>query len=157
LILYRFARPDDATRKLAFAGEGGLKYAGRWNSAGGLIVYTSTTLSLAVLEILVHTRRPMPNSWPLFVADVPDRSIEKLSPVPQNWDAHPPSASSREAGDKWLQSKVSVGLLVPSVIIPQESNCLLNPAHPDFSLDWVEGPLDFPLDPRLQKFSSRRR
>jgi hypothetical protein len=107
----------------------------------------ATTLSLDVLEILVHTRRPMPNSWPLFVADVPDRSIEKLPPVPQNWDAHPPSASSREAGDKWLQSKGSVGLLVPNLIIPQESNCLLNPAHPDFSLDWVEGPLDFPPDP----------
>jgi RES domain-containing protein len=45
---------------------------------------------------------------------------------------------------------VSVGLLVPGVIIPQESNCLLNPAHPDFSLDWVEGPLDFALDPRSQ-------
>jgi RES domain-containing protein len=81
LILYRFARPDYATRELAFAGKGGLKYAGRWNNAGALIVYTSTTLSLAGLEILVHTRRLVPNSWPLFVADVPDPLIEKLSPA----------------------------------------------------------------------------
>ena len=46
----------------------------------------------------------------------------------------------------------SAGLLVPSVIVPQETNCLLNPAHPEFSLKWVDGPLDFPLDPRLQKY-----
>jgi RES domain-containing protein len=152
LILYRFVQPNYATRELAFAGKGGLGYAGRWNNAGALIVYTSTTLSLAVLEIFVHTRQPVPSSWPLFVADVPDALIERLSPIPQNWDTHPPSASSREAGNKWLQSKVSVGLLVPSVIIPQEANCLLNPVHPDFSLDWVDGPFDFPLDSRLQKY-----
>jgi RES domain-containing protein len=152
LILYRFAQPRYATPEQAFSGEGGLRYAGRWNNAGSLVVYTATTLSLAVLEVFVHVRRPIPQSLLLFVVDVPDRLIEPLSPVPPLWDTHPPSASSRDAGDKWLQSKAAVGLLVPSVIVPQEANCLLNPAHPDFSLDWVEGPLDFPLDPRLQRF-----
>jgi RES domain-containing protein len=152
LILYRFAQPSYATREQAFSGEGGLRYAGRWNSAGTLIIYAATTLSLAVLEIFVHVRRPIPRSLPLFVADIPNRLIKPLSPIPPMWDTRPPSASSREAGDKWLESNASVGLLVPSVIVPQEDNCLINPAHPEFSLEWIEGPFDFPLDPRIRRF-----
>jgi RES domain-containing protein len=155
LILYRFAQPNYATRELAFSGEGGLRYSGRWNHAGALIVYTATTLSLAILEMMVHLRIPVPKSLPLFVVNLPDLLIERLAPLLAGWDSHPPSAPSRDAGSQWLRSGSSAGLLVPSVIVPQETNCLLNPAHPQFSLKWVDGPLDFPLDPRLQKYFPR--
>ncbi len=157
MILYRFAQPKYATRELAFNGKGGLRYAGRWNNAGVLIVYTATTPSLALLEIFVHSRQLLTKSLSLFAADVPDDLIETLSPVPKDWNLRPPSATSRDAGTKWLQSNRSVGLLVPSAIVPQEANCLLNPAHPDFSLEWVAGPFDFPLDSRLQKFLAPER
>ena len=74
MILYRFAQPNYATRELAFSGEGGLRYSGRWNHAGALIVYTATTLSLAILEMMVHLRIPVPKSQ-LMIAVAPLKPI----------------------------------------------------------------------------------
>jgi RES domain-containing protein len=55
---------------------------------------------------------------------------EGLSPLPAGWDAVPSGLTSRKAGDRWVASRRSPLLAVPSVIVPDECNVLINPLHP---------------------------
>jgi RES domain-containing protein len=157
LLLYRFSPSPHDNSADAFSGNGGLKYGRRWNNKGTGIVYCSTTTSLALSEVLVHVNDQIPSSIPLFVADVPDSLIGEFPRVnlPIDWNTHPPSASTRNIGSAWVQSLGSVGLLVPSIVVPLEFNCLINPVHPDFNQKWIQGPFDFPVDPRLLEFTKR--
>lgn len=157
MLVYRFSPAPYDNISDAFSGNGGLKYGRRWNNKGSRIVYCSATTSLALSEVLVHVVDQVPFSIPLFVADVPDSLINEfpLANLPIDWNAHPPSASTKNIGSAWVQSQESVGLLVPSVVVPLEFNCLINPAHPDFNPAWVRGPFDFPVDPRLLEFIKR--
>jgi RES domain-containing protein len=135
----------------AFGGRGGLYGKGRWHSRGRLIVYTAQSTSLAMAEILVHIQRsnniePF-NRWEI---DVPDAMISLAPQLRAGWRMD--MARTQAFGDAWLASKSSVGHLVPSAIVPNEMNCLLNPTHPQFSLKWVvSGPHPFAFDARLTK------
>jgi RES domain-containing protein len=150
VIFYRLERLPRSTAAEAFSGEGGLYYALRWNSRGTPMVYTSSSLALACLETLVHMQvLAKPEERWLFTIDVPNRYVEELRPVPNGWDAEPPTTVSRSAGDQWIASRRSVALLVPSVVIPLEKNALINPRHPHFRLEWVKKPVRFRYDPRL--------
>jgi RES domain-containing protein len=138
------------TRADAFSGQGGLRGSGRWHHQGRRIIYTAAHQSLALLEMLVHLDRnnqlqPLA-AWTL---DIPDRHIEKPADLPANWSRDLPA--SRAYGTAWLVSKRSACLAVPSVIVPTETNFLINPEHPGFSLDWVQGgkPRPVRLDARL--------
>ena len=141
-------RPDPAD---AFSGEGGLHAAGRWNSLGARMVYASSSVALACLETLTHTRTPrrLEERW-LFTVEIPDNLIEELSNPPVGWDSEPAGAPSRTAGDQWLHEQRSVALLVPSVIVPVEKNALINPRHPAFRLESIGPPMRFRYDPRLK-------
>jgi RES domain-containing protein len=134
----------------AFSGEGGLHAAGRWNSLGTRIVYTSSSVALACLETLVHmqTLREAEERW-LFTIEIPDRLIEELRPLPRSWNVEPAGPESRAVGDRWVTEQRSVALLVPSVVVPVEDNALINPRHPRFLLDWVRTAKRFRYDPRL--------
>jgi RES domain-containing protein len=115
-----------------FDGEGPYRVGSRWNNAGRRMAFSSPTASLALLEILVHIdRRMLPTDFVLVEADVPDDAIADLSLVdlPADWRSNPPGAGTRRIGDQWLESASSLGLRVPSVVIPSESNVLLNPLH----------------------------
>jgi RES domain-containing protein len=140
----------------ALTGWGAREYGGRWNSKGVAMVYCSGSLALAVLETLVHLddydllRSRFAAIW----IDVPDGSTLTLSPatLPQGW-SEPGCTALRGIGNGWVASTQSVALMVPSVIIPQEQNVLLNPCHPDFA-SLTTGPVvDFHLDPRLDRRS----
>jgi RES domain-containing protein len=135
----------------AFSGEGGLHVAGRWNSLGTRVVYTSGSAALACLETLVHLQklRSTDERW-LFAIEVPDRVVEDLRPLPRGWNARPRSTDAAAAGDRWITEQRSVALLVPSVIVPMEKNALINPRHPQFRLEWVKKPVRFQYDPRLK-------
>lgn len=153
-VCVRFHRLEALTRSKpaqAFSGEGGLHYAGRWNSRGTRVVYTSSSVALACLETLVHLQMLAKSEerW-LFTIDVPDRYIEELRQRPSDWDAEPATAASKAVGDRWRTSTRSVALLVPSVVVPVEYNALVNPRHPHFQLDWVKKPARFRYDPRLK-------
>ncbi|MBA2432293.1 MAG: RES family NAD+ phosphorylase [Chthoniobacterales bacterium] len=151
MTFYRLEALTRSKSAQAFSGEGGLRYAGRWNSHGTRVVYTSSSAALACLETLVHMQTsPKPEERWLFTIEVPDRLVEELLPLPRGWDAEPASAASRTVGDQWIGSQRSVALLVPSVVVPVEKNALLNPRHPLFKLAWVKKPTRFRYDPRLQ-------
>ncbi len=151
MTFYRLETLDRPKPSQAFSGEGGLHAAGRWNSLGTRLVYTSSSVALACLETLVHVRtlRESEERW-LFAIEVPDRLVEELRPLPKQWDAEPVSAGSRTAGDEWIAAQRSAALVVPSVIVPVESNALINPRHPQFRLEWVAKPARFRYDPRLR-------
>jgi RES domain-containing protein len=148
---YRLESLDRPAPAEAFSGEGGLHAAGRWNSPGTRMVYASSSVALACLETLTHMRasRRLEERW-LFTIEVPDNLIEEIADPPNGWDSEPAGATSRGVGDEWVGEERSAALLVPSVIVPMETNALVNPRHPAFRLDWVKPPKRFRYDSRLR-------
>jgi RES domain-containing protein len=135
----------------AFSGEGAAKTGGRWNSRGVAVVYTSATRSLAALETLVHLNPLVMFDYRLIRLEFDEGLVERLTPavLPADWKMEPPPPSTRRLGDEWARALRSAILAVPSVIIPDETNYLLNPAHPDFKRVAIGKPAPFRSDPRL--------
>lgn len=141
----------------AFDGEGAFRFGGRWNNRGQRIVYASSTLALALLEILVHIdpTGPVPELVAIRI-DLPERLIEQnaYSRADGFADGLPwPIQETRQAGNAWARAAKKPVLQVPSAIVPVEHNYLLNPEHPDFENCVVGAAEKFPFDPRL--FNSR--
>ena len=133
----------------AFDGEGARRYGGRWNSAGVPMVYASEHESLAVLEVRVHIA--MSGVYKSFSFDF-DEGLMRTLPVqqlPKDWQREPPPVSLQRLGDQWVKAGDSVILAVPSAIVPNELNLLLNPRHPDFSKIDIHTATDLTLDRRL--------
>ncbi|TVP78985.1 MAG: RES domain-containing protein [Puniceicoccaceae bacterium] len=137
----------------AWDGEGAYRYGGRWNSRGTRLIYTSQSLSLALLEILVHLdqSRVLPELV-AFRLDIPQQCIENLSIGSQNSEplSWPLAVNNpRQIGDTWIDQTRSLAFKVPSVVIPVESNILINPQHPDFKKIQIRQPEAFRFDQRL--------
>jgi RES domain-containing protein len=136
----------------ALDGEGARLYGGRWNSPGNPVVYASASRALSVLERLVGTEPDdVPSDLTLFELELPDTleigtlSAAELDPA---W-RRPRSELCRRIGDEWIADQATPVLAVPSVIIPEESNYLVNPAHPESIRVQVRGRTPFAFDPRL--------
>lgn len=136
----------------AFTGEGAAKFGGRWNSRGVAVVYTSATRSLAALETLVHLNHPGPFKYKIIRIEFSDALVDSMgiSRLPSGWRTEPPPRASQRVGDRWVKAARSAVLALPSVIIPEESNFLLNPAHADFKKIRIGKPVDFTFDSRLR-------
>jgi RES domain-containing protein len=138
----------------AFSGEGARLFEGRWNSAGVPIVYCSEHLSLAALEILVHTQAAtIHHNFRTFRAVWDSRIMLSIAikDLPMGWNRYPPSAASRSIGNNWVKSGRTPVLAVPSVIVPRERTFLLNPKHSDFKKIKIEDSGTFVLDQRLRQ------
>ena len=137
------------------SGEGAKKSGGRWNKKGAPVLYTSESIALACLETLVHINaQGLPLTRYLVRIDIPMRVwnlAKKLNAKTAGigWDAMPAGTASIERGQKWLHSNTSALLLVPSAVIPQASNVLINPLHPDIKLIKAKKIERFSYDPRL--------
>jgi len=111
-------------------GEGARLYGGRWNPVGRRMVYTSEHLSLALLEVIVHLELPvemLPPDYVKLEIEVPERlRVDILTSLPKSL------AAMVETGRRWLDANGCVALRVPSVILGEENNLLINPSHPDF-------------------------
>lgn len=138
-----------------FSGLGGLYAHGRWTPRGRSVVYTSASISLAVLEYTVNYRR---RGWvPAAVlgrASIPDGvpvDAVKLSDLPRGWsDADPPSILCN-IGQEWLGQGTAAVLKVPSAIVTEEWNYLLNPQHPDFKKLVFGKPKRYEFDRRFAR------
>lgn len=139
----------------AMSGIGAEKAGGRWNPKGVRMVYTSTTLSLASLELFVHLEPNLiPNDLYAVSAIVPDSaSIERLSDddLPSNWRDYPAPARLQEIGSRWVRQQRSLVLFVPSAVNPEEVNVLINPLHPEIRLVSDVESKPFHFDPRMWK------
>lgn len=118
------------------SGNGARLYGGRWNSEGLFAVYASSTRSLALLETLAHTPAKMLNEkvYMLITLSVPDTlNLEELdrNKLTTGWDAPDTRPMTKKLGDKFLKAKSSMLLAVPSVLIPEELNYVINPLHPE--------------------------
>ena len=116
------------------------------------MVYVAQSQSLAILEMLVHLDSPdLLKIYVLFGVEIDTALIAPLdrSSLPKNWKADPVPVSTQKVGDRWAASLTSLGLSVPSALVPDESNFLLNPLHPDFPRLKIHKPLAFQFDPRL--------
>ncbi|MCE7039384.1 RES family NAD+ phosphorylase [Dyadobacter sp. CY312] len=131
------------------SGMGAYYHGGRWNSPRNAMVYSCSRRSLAMLEILVHLQRPTPPpDYVVVVIYVPDAmKFAKGIYVIPDWQLEP--QWTRETGDTWLQEKSSLLLRVPSVVVRNESNYLINPNHPEAESVKVINIEPFEFDSRL--------
>lgn len=137
----------------AFTGEGSKSSGGRWNSPGIPMVYTSSSLSLATLEILVHLEDPevLARLFCWIEVRIPDEEIRTLAPedLPADWLEDHTFSRCRHVSDHWAASLSSPVLAVPSAVTEGELNFLINPLHPNLkSLEFFP-PRHFKPDPRL--------
>jgi RES domain-containing protein len=138
----------------AFSGDGARLFEGRWNSVGVRIVYCSEHLSLATLEILVHTQPVVVrDKYRAFQVTWDAKLMAAVGPADllKGWNAFPPTKASKKVGDQWIKAGRNVVLAVPSAIVPLERTFLLNPAHPDFAKIKIKDVGAFVLDPRLRR------
>ena len=139
------------SRYQALDGAGGLHFASRWNSAGRPVTYFAESPAGAVLEALVHLELDSaPDQYSLMKVSVPNtvssRTVAELDLAPGWVDD---AALTRRVGDEWLTAKESALLRVPSAIVPETANVLLNPAHADAQRLSVVWHREYPWDRRL--------
>jgi RES domain-containing protein len=133
-------------------GEGARLAGGRWNSPGRPAVYAAENLSLSVLEALVHMRpHRVPKDLVVLRISIPDAVPQrswKAAALPTDWMQVGADAPRRK-GDGWLEAAREAVLWVPSAIVREESNAILNPMHPDHARIRVVETTPFAFDPRL--------
>jgi RES domain-containing protein len=149
MIVWRLCRSIHAAG--AFSGEGARRYGGRWNSRGVPMVYCSSSLALAAIELFVHLDPTQaPSDLVAISAALPEgepaRAIAQ-DELPQDWWADP--AGTRALGDAWIGAGSSLALRVPSVPIRAEWNVLVNPLHPGMAELRIDSPQPFVFDARM--------
>jgi RES domain-containing protein len=127
--------------------------AARWNSNGHFMLYTASTRALACLENMVHRRSiGRDGLFRITLIEIPDDlKIKKITKrkLPADWQEYINYAHCQVIGDTWLKESETAVLQVPSAIITEEYNYLVNPQHPDFSRIKVHAVEKFSFDERL--------
>lgn len=118
-------------------GKGAEITGGRWNQKGTAMLYTATSRALACLETFVHLNSGgLPLNRYLVAIEIEDglwnaARVETDATLPVGWDAEPASLTSVNLGTAWARASMSLLLSIPSVIVPEEANVLINTRHPD--------------------------
>jgi RES domain-containing protein len=148
MIIYRLANAayiDD------LSGTGAKLFGGRWNTPGIAAIYTAENISLAALEILVNTdKNKIPPSYSLLKLNIPDGlTIKKItaSTLKDKWFND--FEYSQFIGSEFLRSGKEVMMKLPSAVVREENNFLLNPAHGDFKKITIKEITTFDFDVRL--------
>jgi RES domain-containing protein len=134
-------------------GRGGLLASARWHTQGRAVVYLAESPAGALVEVLVHLELDpahLPKSYRLLKTQAPDdlamQTIARAD-LPSGWINN--ETATRTVGDEWLGSGTSALLRVPSVIVPETYNVLLNPEHADAAKVKVLWQPEYPWDARL--------
>jgi RES domain-containing protein len=148
MLLYRIAKCnyiDD------LSGTGARLYGGRWNSIGRPVVYMASSRALAVLEVLVHLPPTLiPDNFCQITFEIPD-DVQTLNVknLPANWQEYPEPSILKNMGDAFLKANKHLLLKVPSAVVKEEYNYLLNPAHPGIASVKAIDQQPFNFDERL--------
>lgn len=135
VVLWRIATDTRDYEAHDLAGRGAEKTGGRWNRPGQPVVYAATSAALACLETVVHLNASdLPLNRFLVRIEVPDavwaaRRVLGPAELPVGWSAIPEGRVSLDVGDRWLRDCTTALLAVPSVVVPEEFNVLINPRH----------------------------
>jgi RES domain-containing protein len=143
------------TRKWALdtACEGARLHGGRWNPIGHAALYAGATIEICALEKFVHLGTAPHPPLVLVAVDLPDDAALILRPeiatLPPAWSDLPVSAQAQAFGRQWLDAGRQLVLLVPSAIIPESTNALINPAHPAYREMQLTIVREFTFDARM--------
>lgn len=149
MILYRIARREHISD---LSGTGAMLFGGRWNMKGVRALYTSSSVSLAVLEVIANLSSDKIDTG-LFIAELgfPDEMhITKIEELPNDWNAYPYKSETVSFGTQFLKSG-GLCLQIPSAIVPMEYNYLINPLHDDYLKIKLTDIRPLMLDKRLVK------
>jgi RES domain-containing protein len=152
MIVYRITKKEHS----ALDGMGGLYGPGRWHKKGNLVIYTSEHASLVAWEKIVHVTsfENLPKNLLLVKIELPEGIVVQSVPqkvLVKGWNSFPFALETVDYGTSFLQKKEHLALKVPSVIIPDEFNILLNPLHPDIRDCIVISTIPFVFDQRVSK------
>ena len=152
-MAYRVAKEIYAsTAAEAFSGEGSRLTGGRWNMIDTPVVYTSWARSLAILETLVHlVQEQILSEHVLYTVTIPTELVEDVVTVQlsKTWRTNIEYDVTQQIGDEWFRSLRTPVLRVPSSIVEDEENFVINPLHPKFKQLRLSKKLPLPIDPRL--------
>jgi RES domain-containing protein len=136
-LAWRIATDTSDYASTDLSGLGAERVGGRWNRKGTPLIYTSTSIALACLETLIHLSGGMPRPFNRYLVrfTLPEEAwqsrivFDRVTNV--GWDALPAGFVSMNWGTHWAKSGVSLLAEVPSIVVPEEGNVLINPSHPD--------------------------
>ena len=135
------------------SGTGGTLEGGRWHASGQPVIYAGLSAEIAALEKLVHTGKFLPRDLVLVELTLPDdpRLYEQRDPasLPVGWDIIPAARASAQIGAEFLRSLRALGLIVPSAIVREAENIVINPLHPRFAEVTMKISRPFSFDQRL--------
>lgn len=118
-------------------GAGARISGGRWNSPGIAVIYAGMTPEIAALEKLVHAGDILPADLLLVRIALPENASLYLrhepDDLPHGWDALPGSSTAVGVGNEFVSSGIYLGMIVPSAVMPEAENIVLNPNHPAFA------------------------
>src|SRR6185369_14729418 len=136
----------------SLSGDGGIFFSARWHSRGKRIVYLADHPASALLEVVVHVEvdaEDLPGDYQLLGIDVPDDlAVHRLEQGELAADWKERVSLTQKIGDVWLNGGLTSLLRVPSAIVPEASNYLLNPRHPDAARIAIASAMRAALDPR---------
>lgn len=140
------------------SGTGARLFGGRWNLKGTPMLYTSASRALAMLEVLVHANRELlPQDLELITLELPVSRPTHLDPrlIEKHWQSYPAPVTIQEWGSGWIQDRKELALWVPSVLVPEEGNVLINPLHPDMEKVKITGQRVVVWDGRFEEARKR--
>jgi len=150
MLVYRIAKRD-VVKDLT--GTGAKLYGGRWNHRGTAVIYTSETRALATVEFLVHVSLSnAPRGLMIATIEIPGNIVPEDVPrasLPRGWRDYPPPRQVGDLGTQWVKAKRSLLLRVPSAVVEQEYNILINPLHLEMPRVVLKEVAAFEFDKRL--------
>jgi RES domain-containing protein len=156
-LVWRLTRPEFAAE---LNGEGNAKTGARWNSPGRGVIYASFNLSLCVLESCAHLPPMLRINSPDMAAvriELPDEASRldiDIADLPSDLAGEEAEHRCRELGDVWMTAREHLALTMPSVIVPQERNLMINPAHRLMTKVKLISTERFRFDPRFATSSA---
>jgi RES domain-containing protein len=153
MIVWRIAKKRHALDR---TGTGGLLEGGRWHHQGQAVIYAGLTAEIAALEKLANTGPHLPADLVLVAIHLPDDETlyerhTDTKRLPAGWAAIPSGKASADFGAEFLRSGRTLGLIIPSAIVPEASNIVINPLHPKFAKAKIEIQRSFTFDQRLRR------
>jgi RES domain-containing protein len=148
MVVYRI---NDCKYIRDLSGKGAATYGGRWNSKDTYMVYTAQSRALSLLEAVVHIGRIPEASYCMATIDIPADSIQTfpLEKLPEGWYNHPAPDYIKNIGDNFIRANKFLALEIPSALMMEEHNYLLNPAHPHFRKVKIISQRSIKMDERL--------
>jgi RES domain-containing protein len=147
MIVYRI---NNSKYNNSITGEGAFLFGGRWNKVETYMLYTSSSISLAALEILVNTpRNYLQKDYILLKIKIPDQYCIKIevNKLDKNWKDD--IDYCQKIGDDFVKDKNLLSAMVPSSVIQEENNIIIKPTHTFFKQIEIIEKTAFDFDKRL--------